>query len=121
MRRARFVLIVVVLLAAGWLGLKEGLDGMHDAETTGQRLAATSQLLYGAAAVASLAALLARASWFRLTFGLWAVAMSATATLAPVVWGGAAWSTGVLSGPAAAVITGLVCWAAVAHLRPIAR
>lgn len=121
MRTTRLVLIVVVLLAAVWLGLKEGLNTVRDAMTTGQRLAGGFQLLYGAAAVASLAALLARASWFRVPFGLCVVAMTATATLAPVVWGGATWIIGVISGLAAAVIMGLVYWAAVAHFRPVAR
>jgi hypothetical protein len=121
MRTARLVLIIAVLLAAVWLGLKEGLNTFQDAETTGQRLAGGFQLLYGATAVASLAALFAGASWFRVPFGLCAVAMTATAALAPVVWGGTTWITGVISGLAAAVIMGLVYWAAVAHFRPVAR
>jgi hypothetical protein len=121
MRTARLALLVAVLLASVWLGLKEGLDGIRDAETNGQRLAGGFQLLYGAAAVASLIALVARVSWFRVPFGLCAVAMTVTAALAPVVWGGTTWTIGVISGLATAVIMGLVYWAAVAHFRPVAR
>lgn len=117
MRTVRLVVVVAVLLAAGWLGLMEGLNTFRDAGTTGQRLAGGFQLLCGATAVVSLAALLVRASWFRVPFGLCAVAMTATAALAPVYWGGTTWTIGVISGLAAAVIMGLVYWAVPRSLR----
>ena len=49
--RLRLLLLVAVFLAAAWLGVKEGFDGLRDASTTGQRLAAGFQVLYGAAAL----------------------------------------------------------------------
>lgn len=113
----RLALVNLALIAAAWLGLKEGMDGLHDATTAGQRLAARTQLLYGGAAVLGLLALLSRGRWALWVLMVWAVALTATATLAPIVWGGTAWWSGALTGAITAAIAMLVFWAAAAHLR----
>lgn len=113
----RLILIVVILGAAAWLGLTEGLNALHDADSLGQQMAATFQLLHGAAAVASLIGLLARASWAVWALGVWVVALTVTATMAPVVWGGADWRAASVAGIATVLIAALVTWGAVAHLR----
>jgi cellulose synthase/poly-beta-1,6-N-acetylglucosamine synthase-like glycosyltransferase len=117
MRTLRLVCVIAALIAAIWYGLKEGYDSWTGVETTGQRVAAICQLIYGVGAVASLWALLAQATWAPLAFALWGLAVTITATLAPVVWGGTPWSTGVLAGLSALVIVGVVTWGARAHLR----
>jgi len=50
----------------------------------------------------------------------WALAITSTATIAPVVWGGAEWSAGALGGLATALVAGLVAWGAVRHARSAA-
>lgn len=111
------VLVTLVMGASVWLGLYEGRNGLRDAQGSGQRAAAVFQILYGIAAIFGLIALFFRPGWARPAFGVWAGTLTATAALAPIVWGGAGWGTGVVSGVAAAIIAGLVCWCGFVHLR----
>jgi hypothetical protein len=111
------MLIVVVLGAAAWLGLTEGLEELQEAESPGQQVAASFQLLYGAAALVSVITLFARPSWTVWALVVWSVALTVTGTMAPVVWGGADWRVGVLAGVVTLSIAALVAWGAVAHLR----
>ncbi len=117
MRRIRLFLVTTVLLAAVWFGLKEGIDGFMDAETTFQRWAAASQVLYGALAVASLGALFTGRAWLRSGLIAWSLALTMTGTVAPVAWGGAPWSAGLMAGVLTAVVAGVVTWGALAHAR----
>ena len=79
MRRIRLLIVSVVLLAAVWFGIREGIDGFIDAETTFQRWAAVSQVLYGVLAVASLVALFTRRTWLRPVIIAWAALVHARA------------------------------------------
>ena len=112
--RIRLLLVVSVLLAAVWFGLKEGTDGFLGAETPPQRAAAVLQLLYGSCAVASLVALLTRRRWLRAALVSWAATLIITGTLSPVVWAGSPWFGGLLSGAITAVVAALVVWGALA-------
>ncbi|MGH7562664.1 MAG: hypothetical protein ACRENB_16780 [Gemmatimonadales bacterium] len=116
-RAARLGLVVLVLLAAAWLGLFEGFNGLRDADTRGQRIASVFQVLYGLAAAGSLVTLFAAPVWTRLTLGVWCVAVTATATMAPIVWGEESWRSGAVAGAATAVFVGLVAWGGLAHVR----
>lgn len=113
----RLALVNLALIAAAWLGIKEGIESLHGATTAGQRLAADTQITYGGTALLGLVGLLSRGRWALGVLMVWAVALTATATLAPVVWGGAAWWSGALTGAITAVIALLVFWGAAAHLR----
>jgi len=113
----RLALVNLALIATAWLGLREGMNSLHGATTGGQRLAAGTQLLYGGTALLGLLALLSRGRWALIVLVVWAVALTATATLAPVVWGGTGWQSGALTGAITAVIALLVFWGALAHLR----
>ena len=113
----RLVCVVLALIAAIWFGLKEGYDSWSGVSTTGQRLAAGAQLVYGVGAVAALWGLLARARWTPIAFAGFTVAVTITATLAPVVWGGSSWTSGLIAGVSALIIALLVTWGALAHLR----
>jgi hypothetical protein len=117
LRRLRLLLVVTALLAAVWFGVKEGLDGVGDAGTLGQKIAASLQVLYGVAALGCLFALLVRRSWSRVSFVIWTAVLSAAAGVASVAWGGTGWGTAALAGLGAAAIAGLVSWGAIAHLR----
>lgn len=119
-QQARFLVVILVLLVMVWFGLKEGVDGIEDAESVPQRIAATIQVLYGLGAVASLWALFTRGAWLRWALLAWAIALTATGTMAPVAWGGAGWNAAVLGGAATAAVAGLISWGAVAHSRAVA-
>ena len=115
--RIRLLFVLLFLAPLVWLGLKEGLDGWRSAETDGQRIASILQVLYGLASIGCVYALLRRPRWVRPAFTLWAAALSFTGGLAPVVWGGAEWWVGVLSGVATLLLAALICWGAFAHVR----
>ena len=113
----RLLLVVGTLLAAAWFGVKEGLDGIGDAGTLGQKIAISLQLGYGVAALGCLLAVFAHPSWSGVVFLVWTVVLTAAASAASVAWGGTGWGTGALAGLVAAALAGLVSWGAIAHLR----
>ena len=112
----RLLLVTGILLAAVWFGIKEGFDSFGDAETQRQRTAAMFQILYGVAALASLAALFLRPAWLRPALAVWLLSVTTTGTMAPVVWGGTGLASGLLGGAVTAVVAACVCWGALAHV-----
>lgn len=110
----RFVLVLILLAAWAWLGITEGLNGWQDAGSPGQRVCAASQMLSGAAAIACLIALFAHPAWLRLAFAIWAVLLTVTGGMAPVVWGGTPVWQGILAGGITALVAALVSWGAFA-------
>ena len=116
-RTARLVGVVAVLLLTVWGGFKDGSENLRSAETLGQRVAVTAQLLYGVAALASLWALLRRTSWLRIALIVWILGTSITAGFAPVVWGGAGLGSGAAAGASTVAAAALVAWGALAHHR----
>ncbi len=113
----RLLLVTALLLAAVWFGIKEGFGGFAGAQTPGQRTAAMFQILYGVAALVSLAALFLRRAWLRPALAVWLLSVTTTGTMAPVVWGGTGLASGLLAGVVTAVVATLVCWGALAHAR----
>jgi hypothetical protein len=103
--------LVVLLLASAYNGLVEGLSATRYADTPGMRAATITQLLYGGCAVVALLALATRRRWALWPLLGWAATASATAGLAPVVYGNTPVRTGVLSGGAAALLAGFLIWA----------
>jgi hypothetical protein len=116
-RAVRLILVALVFAASAWLGLTEGVATLRGTPTTGQRIASITQILYGLAGGLCLIALRVRPAWSMLVLGLWVVMLTATGGLAPVVWGGATWLTGLLSGVATLLIAALVGWGYLAHIR----
>jgi len=114
-RHLRLALVTLVLGVSVWLGLADGINDLRSAENDGQRVAAGFQIMYGLAATICLIALFFRPRWARSAFFVWAFALTATAALAPVVWGGAAWWSGALSGGSALLIAAIVCRSGLAH------
>lgn len=113
----RLVLVLVLLAASAWLGISGGLNDLPEAGTSGQRVGAAGQFLYGVAAIPCVIALFSHPAWFRLAFAVWAVLLTVTAGMAPVVWGGTPVWQGVLAGAITAPVAALVCWGAFAGER----
>jgi hypothetical protein len=113
----RITLVVLVLAAFAYIGLKEGYDGYVGAANGWQRFGAVTQLIYGAGAVAALIALWRRLSWLPGALLLWGVALATTGGIAPVVWGGAEVTAGIISGVATALFAALTGWGALLHAR----
>ena len=106
------VLLVALLLGCVYNGLVEGWAELQNDDTPPMRVATATQLLYGAAALGALIAIAIPAGRRRVypLLVVWGVACIATATLAPVVYGEATWTVGLLAGLATAVIVLLVLW-----------
>jgi MYXO-CTERM domain-containing protein len=108
--------IVVVLGATAWLGLAEGWVLTRTGVTTGQHVATGTQLAYGVFALLALAGVLARRRWAFIPLALWGLALTATAALAPVVWGKSGWQAALAGGAGAAVVAALVLWGGRRHI-----
>ncbi len=104
------VLLVLLLLASGYLGLKDGVPLTREAHTAGQWAATCSELGYGVAAVAALVAWASRHAWQGRLLLVWAAALVVTSALAPVVWAHSSFGTGAASGAGTAVVVALLLW-----------
>jgi len=104
------VVLLLLLLASAFFGLTGGLPLLREARTAGQWAATGTEIVYGVTAVGVLVAWATRRPWLTRAWLVWAAGLTATSTLAPVVWGHAAPITGALSGAAAAAILGLLLW-----------
>ena len=107
-----FIAPFLLLLAAGWLGVRDGLNEWSGVENSAQRLATVVALGYGIAGFLAAVAL-----WFgqprtKLLVLIWALLIMATGSLAPVVWGEAPIYTEILGGIASAAIAAVVHWLA---------
>lgn len=105
-----FVFLVLLLLLTGYVGLRDGLTGTHEALGAGQWATTTTQLLYGVFAILTLTSMGARLRIAtRFLYG-WCIATTLTSGLAPVVYGGATLIVGAAGGVAGAIIAIIVLW-----------
>jgi hypothetical protein len=102
--------LTLLLLASAYLGLTGGIPLVREAHTAAQAVATGTELLYGVAAVAALVGLASRYRWTLRILLVWALGLTATSGLAPVVWGNAAVTTGVVSGAVAGLVLALILW-----------
>jgi len=104
--------LVLALLASAYNGLWEGWSELQNDDTPPMRLATATQLLYGLAALLALLALARRATrrWVFPLLLVWAFATTATATLAPIVYGGRPLGTGIAAGAITALLVGPAVW-----------
>jgi hypothetical protein len=103
-------LVVLLLLATAYLGLTGGFALVREARTFAQQLATGTELLYGVTALLALVAMASRHKSALLLLIVWAAALTATSTLAPVVWGNASPAVGAASGVGVAVVLALILW-----------
>ncbi len=108
--RVVLALLVLLLLASAYLGITGGLDLVREAHRPLEILATGTELLYGVAAVAGLVALGTRARKAMAILVVWAVALTATAALASVVWGHTSVAVGVASGAGVGAVVAVVLW-----------
>jgi hypothetical protein len=108
---ARLSAVVAFLLLCAYGGIVEGLDASRSASTPAQKIAAASQLLYGAGAAAALLARLLLRRWSLPLLLVWGAALTVTGGLAPVVWGEQGPAVGLVAAVAVAAVVALVLWA----------
>lgn len=111
MKPLRVVIPAVVIAALSVWGSVSAIDEWRYAAGAGQRAATLTQAAYGVFGILVGLAALWRPRALGPLLWLWALAVIATAALAPVVWGGAVWTTGLWSAlVAVAVIAVLAPW-----------
>jgi len=118
MKPLRVVIPAVVIAGLSAWGSISAVDEWRFATGSGQTAATLTQAAYGVFGIlVGLAAV-----WRRRALGpllwLWALAVTATAALAPVVWGETSWMTGLWSALVAAVVVALFAWWLVAAVAP---
>ena len=101
---------LALLLAVSVLGVSSALGSLDSITTTGQEVATVTQFGYALTGVVAAGALLAGRLWASAVLWLWAVFLTVTGGLAPMVWGGAGPTAGLAA--AAAAIAALVAWLA---------
>lgn len=114
---ARLIAVVLLLLGSAWLGIKEGIDGSLDATTPLQHLAGATQILYGLAAIASLAGIYLRARWLKGALATFGVALATTGGIAPVAWAETPIRVGIITAITSAGVAAAIGWGALAHVR----
>ena len=119
-RKAAWILSILVLANTGALGLYNGVTELSDAHTALQRSVTLGVLIYGVLGVAAVVALIARhgsAVW--LTAG-WAVVITYVASMAAVAYAGDDASVGgaIAAGVGAAVLGIGIVWCARMITRP---
>jgi hypothetical protein len=103
---------LALLLAVSVLGVLSALGSLDSMGTTGQQVATVTQFGYALTGVVAAGALLAGLPWARAVLWLWAVFVTVTGGLAPMVWGGAGPSAGLAAAATSAAIAALVAWLA---------
>lgn len=104
------VLLVLLLLASAFFGLKDGIPLVRAAHTVGQWTATVAEILYGVTAVLVLVVWASRFAWLWRLLLVWALGLAVTSALAPVVWAHASLATGAASGAGAAIVLALLLW-----------
>ena len=83
---ALFILSGSLLLAAGALGIRQGVHDYGHAQTFLQKLCSIFVELYGVFGLVGLAGLLMRRKWTVPVVALWTLVLTAAAVLAPIAW-----------------------------------
>jgi len=117
-RRLSLGTALIFLVGLGYVGLRNGLAEWSHADTAGQRLASVTEALYGLLGLVAGVGLVTRRTWTVPVVIAWAVSVTMTAGLAPVVWGGAGLWAGVAAAAATALIASGVIWLARRALAP---
>ncbi|HTT69301.1 MAG TPA: hypothetical protein VMF70_14850 [Gemmatimonadales bacterium] len=103
-------LLVLLLLVTAYLGLTGGLPLLREAHTAGQWAATATEIGYGVVAVLVLVAWASRHPWHGRLLLVWALALTVTGALAPVVWARTSLATGAVSGAGVGAVLALLLW-----------
>ena len=119
-RKAAWILSLLVLANTGALGVYNGLTELADARTALQRSVTVGVLIYGVLGLAALVALIARHASARWLTIAWAVVVTYVASVSAIAYAGddASASGAVAAGVGAAVIGLGVVWCAWVMTRP---
>jgi hypothetical protein len=104
-------LLVLLLLASAFFGLKDGIPLVREAHTADQWAATCTEIVYGVTAVAAIVAWASRHRWQGRLLLVWALGLTATSVLAPVVWAHTSVATGLASGAGVGAVLALLLWA----------
>lgn len=103
---------LALLLSLSVLGVWSAVGSLDSMSTTGQQVATVTQFGYALTGVVAAGALLVGLRWASGVLWLWAVFLTVTGGLAPVVWGGAGPSAGLAAAATSAAIAAFVAWLA---------
>lgn len=104
---------VIIALLSVWGGAS-AIDQWRYAAGAGQIAATLTQAAYGVFGVLVAAAAVWRSRLLGTFLWLWALSVVATSALAPVVWGGTGWTTGLWAALSGVVFVALLAWWTVA-------
>ena len=113
----RITIISAVLLFFAWLGAMSALGGLPKIDSAGRLALVALEIVYGAAAIASLWAVWRASWWLRLALVVWGTSLTVAATINPFVTSGATWVSGAYYGIITAGISWLVAWSSETHLK----
>jgi membrane-associated phospholipid phosphatase len=99
---------ILLLVTVCLLGVQSAIGQMSDAATTSQWTCTWTQWVYAVAGIVAAAGFVMRRSWHRPVLWIWAVFVTITGGLAPVVWGGSPPMVALVAGLASATIAVVV-------------
>ena len=108
----RHVVSLVMLILLSSVGFQGALGDVRSAETLGQQAHTAIQLAAAVAGMVAAVGLWAQRRWVRLPLLMWALLITLSGGLAPVIWGGAGWGTGLGAAAGSAAIAGVIVWLA---------
>ncbi len=109
--------VLVPLAVCAFQGPHDAIHTFPRDRTTGQYAVSALQALYGVGALLSLVGVPLRNRWAIATLLLWSVAITLAAALATMAWGGSGWRVAIQGGGLVAVVSGLIAWGGIAHVR----
>jgi hypothetical protein len=110
LRTVRLVLVSLVLLLSAISGFLDAVGSWPLAASSLQKLGVVTQVLYVALSVVGLVALLTKRAWTLWVLVGWGLAVTATAAMAPVVWGDSGAGAVIAAGAGTALVAALVAW-----------
>jgi hypothetical protein len=102
--------VAVLLCATTIAGLFDVSDNIAIVDTGLKKLTLVFQVLYTVSGAAAVVGLVTHRPWRSWPLGIWAAAVTLTATLAPPAWGDTGIGPALAAGAATAFVTGMIVW-----------
>jgi hypothetical protein len=109
-RRILLGLVLAMWLFMAWSGISGGMNQISQADTVTKRAQTVMQFAFGVFAVLTMATMFRVRSFAPFARAGWIITVTLAAGLAPVVWGGTGWATGVVAGMVGLGIAALLLW-----------